>query len=208
MEPLITYVSLVALHHPWARSLGKAYLTPEMKEVTVTTRTATPTAPGRRGVLYVHSAPSALCPHIEWAVGGVLGVAVNLDWIPQPAQPAPSAPSSPGPATAGTAAALASALRGWNHLRFEVTEEPTPATEGARYSYTPELGVFHAVTGMHGDIMIPEDRLQGRRGQGRARRDHLLGEIDKLLGKPWDDELETFRYAGEGAPVRWLHQVV
>jgi len=28
------------------------------------------------------------------------------------------------------------------------------------------------------------------------------------LGKPWDDELETFRYAGDGAPVRWLHQVV
>ena len=36
----------------------------------------------------------------------------------------------------------------------------------------------------------------------------LLNEIDKLLGKPWDDELETFRHAGEGAPVRWLHQVV
>ena len=33
-------------------------------------------------------------------------------------------------------------------------------------------------------------------------------ELDKLLGKPWDDELETFRYAGDGAPVRWLHQVV
>ena len=36
----------------------------------------------------------------------------------------------------------------------------------------------------------------------------LLNEIDKLLGKPWDDELETFRHAGDGAPVRWLHQVV
>ena len=39
-----------------------------------------------RGVLYVHSTPSALCPHIEWAVGGVLGVAVNPVWTPQPAQ--------------------------------------------------------------------------------------------------------------------------
>ena len=36
----------------------------------------------------------------------------------------------------------------------------------------------------------------------------LAGEIDRLLGKPWDDELETFRHAGDGAPVRWLHQVV
>src|SRR5215218_7956369 len=26
-----------------------------------------------RGVLHVHSAPSALCPHVEWAVGGIFG---------------------------------------------------------------------------------------------------------------------------------------
>ena len=58
-----------------------------MKEVTVTARTATrPNGPGTRGILYVHSAPSALCPHIEWAVGGVLGVPVSLDWTPQAAQ--------------------------------------------------------------------------------------------------------------------------
>jgi hypothetical protein len=29
-----------------------------------------------------------------------------------------------------------------------------------------------------------------------------------LLGSAWDDELEPFRYAGDGAPVRWLHEVV
>jgi hypothetical protein len=27
------------------------------------------------------------------------------------------------------------------------------------------------------------------------------------MGGPWDRELEPFRFAGEGAPVRWLHQV-
>jgi Protein of unknown function (DUF3145) len=41
-----------------------------------------------------------------------------------------------------------------------------------------------------------------------ATGDPLEDIIDQLLGKPWDDELETFRWAGEGAPVRWLHQVV
>ncbi len=40
-----------------------------------------------RGVLYVHSAPRALCPHVEWAIAGVLGTRVNLDWIRQPAAP-------------------------------------------------------------------------------------------------------------------------
>ncbi len=33
-------------------------------------------------------------------------------------------------------------------------------------------------------------------------------EVDKLLGRPWDDELEPFRHAGDGVAVRWLHQVV
>jgi hypothetical protein len=31
--------------------------------------------------------------------------------------------------------------------------------------------------------------------------------LDLALGAAWDDELEPFRYAGLGAPVRWLHQV-
>ena len=161
-----------------------------------------------RGVLFVHSAPSALCPHIEWAVGGVLGVAVSLDWTPQPAQSGSYRAELSWSGDAGSAAAVASALRGWDHLRFEITEEPTASSEGARYSYTPVLGVFHAVTGLHGDIMIPEDRLKAAVVKAALGDTTLLLEIDKLLGKPWDDELETFRHAGEGAPVRWLHQVV
>jgi len=109
---------------------------------------------------------------------------------------------------AGSAAAIASALRGWSHLRFEITEEPTAVTEGARFSFTPDLGVFHAVIGLHGDIMIPEDRLKASVVKAALGEVALVTEIDKLLGKPWDDELETFRHAGDGAPVRWLHQVV
>ncbi|HJQ47708.1 MAG TPA: DUF3145 family protein, partial [Amycolatopsis sp.] len=25
-----------------------------------------------RGVVYVHSSPSAVCPHVEWAISGTL----------------------------------------------------------------------------------------------------------------------------------------
>lgn len=160
------------------------------------------------GVLYVHSAPSALCPHIEWAVAGVLGVSVSLDWTPQAAQTGTYRAELSWRADAGSASAITSALRGWNHVRFESTEDPTHASEGTRFSYTPELGVFHAVTGPHGDIMIPEDRLKAAVVKSALGETTLLAEIDRLLGKPWDDELETFRHAGDGAPVRWLHQVV
>ncbi len=161
-----------------------------------------------RGVLYIHSASSALCPHVEWAVGGVLGTAVSLEWTPQPAQAGSYRAELSWTGATGTAAAITSALRGWDRLRFEVTEEPTAATEGARFSYAPDLGVFHAVTGVHGDVMIPEDRLKAAMVKAALGETTIELAVNLLLGTPWDDELEPFRYAGDGAPVRWLHQVV
>ncbi|MBC9225566.1 DUF3145 family protein [Aeromicrobium sp. 636] len=161
-----------------------------------------------RGVLFVHSAPSALCAHIEWAAAGVLGGKVDLSWTPQPAEPGTYRAELSWQAAAGTAAALTSVLRGWDLLRFEITEEPTATTEGARYSFTPTLGIFHAMTGLHGDLLIPEDRIKAFRvkaAQGEITMDEAL---DGLLGVKWDAELEPFRLAGEGAPVRWLHQVI
>ncbi|NEE03407.1 DUF3145 domain-containing protein [Phytoactinopolyspora halotolerans] len=161
-----------------------------------------------RGVLYVHAATPALCPHVEWAAAGVLGVRVSLEWTPQPAQPGAYRAELSWQGEPGTSSRIASALRGWLHLRFEVTEEPSPGNEGARYAYTPSLGIFHAVTGVHGDIMIPEDRIKAAVVKATEGEISLEEELRRLVGKPWDDELEPFRYAGDGAPVRWLHQVV
>ncbi len=174
------------------------------------TRTTTHAAPrpSTRGVVFVHCAPAALCPHVEWAVAGVLGQPAPFAWTPQPAQSGTYRSELSWSAEPGTAATLASALRGWAHLRFEVTEEPSSIGEGARYSATPALGLFHAVTGMHGDVMIPEDRLRAAVQAARRGGVPLEDAVDQLLGKQWDDELEPFRYAGDGAPVRWLHHVV
>ncbi|MGH3706459.1 MAG: DUF3145 family protein, partial [Agromyces sp.] len=48
------------------------------------TKNATRAVRTARGVLFVHSSPRALCPHVEWAAGTALGVAVNFDWNEQP----------------------------------------------------------------------------------------------------------------------------
>lgn len=160
-----------------------------------------------RGVLFVHAAPSALCPHVEWAVGGIVGIPVDLSWTPQSARSGAYRTEWSWEGPAGTSAKLVSALRGWDKLLFEVTEDATGSSEGARYSSTPDLGVYHAVTGLHGDIMIPEDRLKAAVVKAAIGDLPLVVEIDKLLGKAWDEVLEPFRYAGEGAPVRWLHHV-
>lgn len=160
-----------------------------------------------RGVVHVHSAPSALCPHIEWAIGGAFGVPVKLDWQPQPAERASYRTEYNWRGSVGTAGRLASALKRWGRVRFEITEEGTQASEAERYSYTPSLGVFHAVVGLHGDILIPEDRIKhvmtGAGGDASA----LTIGLGELLGTPWDNELEIFRQAGDGVPVRWLHRV-
>ncbi|KQX67218.1 DUF3145 domain-containing protein [Angustibacter sp. Root456] len=160
-----------------------------------------------RGVVFVHSAPPALCPHVEWALGGVLDQQVSLEWTGQPAEPGTWRAELSWQGRAGTGARLASSLRGWAKLRFEVTEEPSAGADGARWSHTPRLGIHHAVVGVHGDVLVGEDRLRSavRAAGGDARM--LLAELDATLGRDWDDELEPFRYAGDGAPVRWLHRV-
>src|ERR1700752_4281704 len=112
-----------------------------------------------RGVLQVHSAPPALCPHVEWAVAGVVGVPVRLAWVDQPASPGTLRAELDWQGRPGNSAAITSALAGWNRLRFEVTEEASPGCDAVRYSHTPSLGTFSAVTSANGDILIPENRL-------------------------------------------------
>ena len=256
------------------------------------------------GVLQVHSAPPALSPHIEWAVAGVVGVPVTMPWVDQPASPGMLRAELNWQGRPGTAGAITSALAGWNLLRFEVTEEASPGCDAVRYSCTPSLGTFSAVTSANGDVLVPEGRLRAAMtlasasvpasaasgpamfglaqfglaqfgpamfesaqfesaqfgpvqfGSGpepavsvpgagsaaagsdsagtgsasghaladgalpadgmRGLRDRhgprhpalggsLEAELRLLLGQPWDDELEPFRHAAAGAPVRWLH---
>ncbi|KUP96780.1 DUF3145 domain-containing protein [Thermobifida cellulosilytica] len=158
-----------------------------------------------RGVLYVHSAPAALCPHVEWAVAGVVGVPVKLDWQPQPAAPNTYRAELNWQGAPGLSGAIASALQGWQRLRYEITEDATPGCDGVRYSYTPSLGFFSAVMSASGEVMVTEARLRDAMQRAAAHGLDLAEEIDKLLGRAWDEELEPFRYAGDGAPVRWLH---
>jgi hypothetical protein len=164
------------------------------------------------GVLYVHSAPPALCPHIEWAVAGIVGAPVGMPWVGQPAAPGALRAEITWHARPGTAGAIASALAGWNRLRFEVTEDSSPGCDGVRYCYTPELGLFSAVTSANGDIMVSEDRLRSVMNLAAGAQSNQPGgstlledELSRLLGTAWDNELEPFRRAADGAPVRWLN---
>ncbi len=159
-----------------------------------------------RGVAFVHSSPRALCRHIEWAASNVLGYNVSFEWVPQPAEPGTVRAELSWSGEQGTGARLASALRGWTHLRYEITEEPSLGADGGRWSHTPELGIFHTMTDVHGNAVVSEDRVRAALEHAADPR-RLRAELDLAIGQAWDDELEPFRHAGAGAPVRWLHRV-
>lgn len=160
-----------------------------------------------RGIIWIHSAPAALRPHIEWALGAALGSPVRLEWHEQPAELRAWRTEFAWRGRAGTGAALASALRGCERVRFEVTEDASSAGEGTRWAFTPALGVFSATIGRHGDILVPEERLRQAVIADALGRRPLAEAVQALMGEPWDAELEPFRHAADGAGVRWLHQV-
>ena len=155
------------------------------------------------GVLYVHSCPPSVCPHVEWAVSRVLGVPVRLRWTAQPADPTTQRSESMWRGRPGTAGELASALRQWPMIRFEVTEDASPGLDGERIAYVPGRGVFRSAVNASGDITVPEERLRALLAGARSP-DELAHGIERLLGNDWDAELEPYRYAGDGAPVTWL----
>ncbi|MBG6238193.1 hypothetical protein IWX78_001148 [Mycetocola sp. CAN_C7] len=107
----------------------------------------------------------------------------------------------------GMGAALASSLRGWEHLRFEVTEDPTPGSDGGRWLHTPDLGIFFAQTDTAGNVVIPEDRVRYAMEVAGSNAAELQRELRVALGQAWDDELEPFRHASDDSSVVWLHKV-
>ena len=156
-----------------------------------------------RGMIFIHSSPAALCPHTEWAIVAALDAPSQMQCTDQRAEPGSRRLEISWVGRPGTGAALASALARLGRVRFEVTEEASPGADGQRFMFTPSLGSFTATTGVHGDILVSEDRLRAAAASG-----DLYHALDNLLGKPWDDELDYFRHASDDAPVRWLHQVV
>ena len=159
-----------------------------------------------RGVLYVHSSPRALCPHVEWAVGRAIGRAVSFSWTDQPVLRGSQRTDFYWEGAPGSGAAIASSLRGWEHLRFEVTEDPQDGVDGSRWLHTPDLGIFHAQTDAAGNIVVPEDRIRAAMDAAGTSAIELHRELRLALGQAWDDELEPFRHAIGSSTVTWLNR--
>lgn len=157
-----------------------------------------------RGVLFIYSAPTALIAHIEWAIGNVLGLPVHLEWSTQLISPGTLRAESEWLGPEGSASKIASAMRGWHYVRFEITEDATSSSDGARFQGTPSLGIHHSIMGVHGDIYVNEDRIRSCAKRALKNGTSLEEELEQVLGTPWDEELEPFRYSGDQSSIRWL----
>ncbi|NMO01235.1 DUF3145 domain-containing protein [Gordonia sp. TBRC 11910] len=160
------------------------------------------------GVVYIHSAPVALCPHVEWALSSTLNARANLKWSTQEAAGANTQRATvdwAGPV--GTGARLVNALREWSALSFEVTENASDGIDGERFSYVPGLGLWRGSMSANGDVILGEMEL---RSMLYAQSDNvgLAGAIEAALGTAWDAALEPYRMGGVGGEVTWLQQRV
>lgn len=158
------------------------------------------------GVVYIHSSPAALCPHVEWALTSALEARANLKWTAQPASDGLLRTTTNWVGPVGTGAKIAHALRSWSMLRYEVTEDPSEGVDGERFSHVPGLGLWRGQMSANGDIVVSENRLHAMMASGT---EFLVNEIHNALGTAWDEALEPYRRGGEfGAEVTWLRREV
>ena len=143
-----------------------------------------------RGFLTIHSAPSALRHHIDWAIQAVLGNWIKLAWSPQPLMPGTFRTQLEFRGAQGAAAEIASSLRSWHYLNFEVIE----GTElgGELFRFTPELGIHRAIVDQSGAVQVNENQLSVILSNS-FDEESIREAIASLLGSSWESELDRFR---------------
>ena len=144
------------------------------------------------GHIAIYSAPKAVLAHVQWSINEVLGKPHELTWQIQPLMVGTWRTQFSWNGLLGSGAKLASALRGWHYLKFEIYEAAMKGSDGSLYMFTTELGLFRSNVGPHGDIMINEHQLNMALSSS-LKESEIVGSIEKILGKPWNESLEPFR---------------
>ena len=143
-----------------------------------------------RGFLTIHSTPSALRHHIDWAIQAVLGTWVKPTWTAQPLIPGSYRMQLEFRDRQGAAAELASSLRSWHYLNFEIIENTDNG--GELFRCTPELGIHRASIDGLGNIVVTEHQVMDALAKSFDEIS-MREAIDQVLGNSWEEELAPFR---------------
>lgn len=141
------------------------------------------------GHLTIHSAPAALRQHIEWGINSLLGSPQNFMWRDQPLAAGTSRTALEFRAPRASAAKIATALKNWHYLRFEVHELDQGG--GELFRCTPELGIHRATLDAAGNIQVSENQIS--KALSHFDDLELRENLELALGKPWDLALEPYR---------------
>lgn len=141
------------------------------------------------GLVTIHSAPSALRQHIEWGLNSLLGEPRNYSWREQPLAVGTLRTTVEFRAAPGTSAKIASALKNWHYLRFEVQEMGNYG--GELFRFTPELGIHRAQIDASGTIMIGENVI--RKSLTTFDDLEIRENLELALGNSWEEVLEPMR---------------
>lgn len=145
---------------------------------------------GVTGVLTIHSSPSALRTHVEWALHNIMGTSVVLNWKTQPHAAGTYRATLEFRDRSGLGAAITKALRSWHYIRFEVQE--LDGERGQLFRFTPDLGLHRADIDALGSILINESVLTHALAQS-FDEESLRYAVKKTLGTDWDEELDIYR---------------
>ena len=136
-----------------------------------------------RGFLSIHSCPMALIRHVEWSIESVLG-RVQIDWRTQPLAAGTQRTNVEWRSNKDLSAELASALKSWHYLRFEIT------SGNQMFRHTPDLGMHRSQIDEMGNIQITENQVKFALSKSD---DEMREALDVALGTEWEVELEPFR---------------
>ena len=136
-----------------------------------------------RGLITIHSCPMALIRHVEWSIESILG-RVEIDWRTQPLVAGTQRTQIEWRSAKDISAELASALKSWHYLRFEIN------FGNQLFRHTPDLGLHRSEIDEIGNILLTENQVKA----AMNKSDDLLREgLDVALGTEWEVELERFR---------------
>ena len=137
----------------------------------------------KRGLLVIHSCPMALIRHVDWSIQSIVD-RVQIDWRNQPLDPGTQRATIEWRSSKDLSAELASALKSWHYLRFEIT------FADQYFRHTPTNGLHRSQIDELGNIQLTEHQIRFAMSKtDQSMRDAL----DVALGTEWEVELERFR---------------
>lgn len=131
----------------------------------------------------------ALRQHIEWGLNALLGSPYTYTWRDQPLAVGTIRTVIEFRAPVGTAAKIATALKNWHYLRFEVQELGNDG--GEYFRFTPDLGIHRAVIDASGSVLITENVI--RKSLANFDDVEMRENLEVALGTKWDEALEPMR---------------